>query len=198
MNNKNDWKTFINRLSKMSVSIIIIAIIFTLFIGENVKAKELNEYNVGNVVVTEIKGTFDLIKELEKIKLLEEEAKNYRMVTPKEFEILCKATESEATGEGYEGKIRVAMTILNRVDSNEFPNSIYDVVFQKNAFSVISDGRYYSVSVTDETIDAVNDALKGKFEYDALWFNTKNCTSSYPARIGRDLIETFGNHTFYR
>ncbi len=82
-----------------------------------------------------------------------------------DYNILCRIVQAEAGGEDMLGKQMVADVIINRVDSEKFPNTIEGVVFQgeggKTQFSPISDGRYYTVNVTDETKNAVNNAISG-------------------------------------
>ena len=45
---------------------------------------------------------------------------------------LSRIIEAEASGESFSGKIAVGNCVLNRVKSSEFPNTIYDVIFDKN------------------------------------------------------------------
>ena len=56
---------------------------------------------------------------------------------------------------------KVANVILNRVRSSKFPDTIRDVVFAARQFSPVSDGRYYTVQVSEKTVEAVEQALKG-------------------------------------
>ena len=98
-----------------------------------------------------------------------------------EYAILCRIVEAEVTGTAsdlasvkhcseqdiIECKANVARVIINRVLSSEFPNSVEGVVFQKRQFSPISDGRYYRVSVTDDTKAAVDYALNRNSPVDA-------------------------------
>ena len=55
---------------------------------------------------------------------------------------LHKIAMAEAEGEGVEGKAHVMMVVLNRVADDRFPDTIHDVIFQKNQFTPISNGRY--------------------------------------------------------
>ena len=56
-----------------------------------------------------------------------------------------------------------------------FPDSIYDVVFQyaggSAQFSPVADGRIYSVEITEDTIQAVDQAWKGRIIPRALSFH---------------------------
>ena len=68
--------------------------------------------------------------------------------------------------EDEEGKLLVANVILNRVSNEAFPDTVKEVVFQcengVSQFSPISDGRYYEVIVSKETIHAVSRAIRGE------------------------------------
>ena len=82
-------------------------------------------------------------------------------LTQNAYEVLCRIVQAEAGGEDSLGKRMVADVIINRVESPKFPNSVEGVVFQGTQFSPIRDGRYYSVTVTQETRAAVDKALVG-------------------------------------
>ena len=65
-------------------------------------------------------------------------------VTERERSILERIVEAEATDKDMKSKILVANVILNRVRSDEFPDSIEAVVFQRENGNVqfFSDGRW--------------------------------------------------------
>lgn len=52
--------------------------------------------------------------------------------------LLCKIAMAEAESEGVKGKALVMLVVLNRVWSNEFPDTIEEVIFQKNQFSPVA------------------------------------------------------------
>ena len=85
-------------------------------------------------------------------------------VTDKEYEILCRIVEAEATGGTVEQKKNVVSCVLARLDSGNWASTIEGVVFQRTGgtyqFTPIADGRYYSVKITDETKQAVDDVLQ--------------------------------------
>lgn len=78
--------------------------------------------------------------------------------------ILERIVEAEAGDQGFTGKVYVANVILNRVVSPKFAyaKTVKDVVFAHNGskyqFSPISNGRYYTVTVSEETRQAVRQA----------------------------------------
>ena len=90
--------------------------------------------------------------------------RNYIMdITMQDYENMLRIVEAEAGGEDRTGKVLVANVIINRVEDDDFPDSITDVIFQQDngicQFSPIRDGRFYTGSVSDETIEAVDAAL---------------------------------------
>lgn len=98
----------------------------------------------------------------------------YRIeISNEERAVLERITEAEVTGGTGKGhgitdqqmlecKIRVAQVIIARLESQGygFPNTISGVVFQKKQFSPIGDKRYWKVTVTDLTRQAVELALR--------------------------------------
>ncbi len=89
-----------------------------------------------------------------------------------ELELLACCTYAEAGNQGYEGMRKVAAVILNRVNSEAFPDTITEVILQKNQFEVVSNGRIYELGPTDECYDAVRDELLERSDTDILFFRT--------------------------
>ena len=127
-----------------------------------------------------------------------------KIVVPKkpseeEIEIFERIVEAEVGGTNYEGKLAVANVILNRVQSSRFPNTLKEVVFANRQFSPISDGRYYTVTVSETTKQVVQDALNGSrmIGEDAYYF----CTPTAPGKgwFETDLrkIDYIAPHNFY-
>lgn len=120
-------------------------------------------------------------------------------LTEEEIEIFERIVEAEVGGTNYEGKLAVANVILNRVQSSRFPNTLKEVVFANRQFSPISDGRYYTVTVTETTKQVVQDALNGSriIDEEALYF----CTPTAPGKgwFETDLrkIDYIAPHNFY-
>lgn len=112
--------------------------------------------------------------------------------------VLCKIVEAEAGGEGYEGQLLVAEVILNRVQSNLFPNDIRGVVFQKNQFSPIMDGRYWDITPSASTVQAVREAIDNgvrKENVSLLFFQNIHCSGWINSN--RPFAFTYRNHNFY-
>ena len=59
-------------------------------------------------------------------------------LTQSDINLLAKLVSAESRGEPFEGKVAVASVVLNRVIDSSFPNTVSEVIFQKNAFSIFS------------------------------------------------------------
>lgn len=122
-----------------------------------------------------------------------------------DYESLLRIVEAEASGEDEEGKLLVANVVLNRVKSSEFPNTVSEVVLQKSQgvtqFSPVASGRYYYVTISQETIDAVERALMGEdISQGALYFAArKKADSNRMKWFDKNLTFLFqhGGHEFF-
>ena len=81
-------------------------------------------------------------------------------ITNEELLLLSKLVTGEARGESYEGQVAVAAVVINRVKDPRFPNTIKDVIYQKNAFSVVKDGSI-NMQPTESAYTAAQEALYG-------------------------------------
>lgn len=123
-----------------------------------------------------------------------------------DLDILFRIVEAEAGCEDEDGKLLVANVVLNRVKDEHFPETIQEVVFQKEKgvtqFSPISDGRYYSVQISEETVKAVKRALAGEDLSDgALYFAARKYADSDKMKWFDDnLVFLFchGGHEFFK
>ena len=126
-------------------------------------------------------------------------------ISPQDYENMLRIVEAEAGGEDRTGKILVANVIINRVKDESFPDSVTEVIFEQTngvcQFSPIRDGRFYSVSVSEETIEAVQAALCGEdCSKGALYFMARKAADTDKAAwFDRNLTKLFvyGGHEFF-
>lgn len=125
---------------------------------------------------------------------------------PSELEVLYRIVEAEAGAEDEEGKLLVANVVINRVNNDKFPDTISGVVFQREKgvtqFSPVSNGRYYCVEISEETIKAVERALRGEdISGGALYFAARKYADSERMKwFDENLTFLFehGGHEFFR
>lgn len=125
----------------------------------------------------------------------EKGSKEVISITNDELYLLSKLVSSEARGESYEGQVAVAAVVINRVLDSRFPNNIKDVIYQKNAFSVVNNGEIYK-NPTDSAYKAAREALYGKDPTSgAIYFwNPEIATCSWIKTL--DPYKRIGNHVF--
>lgn len=105
----------------------------------------------------------DVIEKEEDNNIIEEEDVDDKpKYSEDEIYELAKIVMAEAEGESLKCKEYVAQTILNRVNSNKFPNTIHGVIFDGHQFSPTFDGRWEKVEPNQECYDAVNTVLNAE------------------------------------
>lgn len=93
------------------------------------------------------------------------------ILSQKDIELIALVTMAEAEGECEEGKRLVIDTILNRMDSKHFPNTIRQVIYQPNQFSSIWNGRVDRCEVREDICQLVREELKARRNNDVIFFN---------------------------
>ncbi|MEX2104873.1 MAG: cell wall hydrolase [Bacilli bacterium] len=119
--------------------------------------------------------------------------------TKQDYQWLAIIIEAEAEDEPYEGKLAVGSVVMNRVKSDNFPDDIQDVIFQKTKvyqFTPVANGRIYRVKPSEDSYKAATEALKGEDPTDgALYFyNPKIAKSDWIRK--REIIVVIGQHNF--
>ena len=129
------------------------------------------------------------------IKSLKQNKKEVINITNEDLLLLSKLVTGEARGESYEGQVAVAAVVINRVKDPRFPNSIKDVIYQKNAFSVVNDGSI-NMEPTESAYNAAIEALYGKDPTDkaVFFWNPDIATCKWIKTLNPYL--KIGNHVF--
>ncbi|MBM4763573.1 cell wall hydrolase [Bacillus sp. B15-48] len=114
----------------------------------------------------------------------------------KELKLLARLVHAEAKGEPFEGKVAVAKVVLNRMEHEQFPDTIEEVIYQKNAFEPVQNGSIQEPA-NEEARQAVKEAIKADEEEhdDILYFyNPDTATSNWI--FSRQVVKKIGNHSF--
>lgn len=120
---------------------------------------------------------------------------NTNGVTSSELYLLAKTIYAEGRGEPYTGQVAIGAVVLNRVRSSAFPNSISGVVYQKHAFTAVSDGQI-NLTPNETAMKAARDALNGWDPTGGAlyYYNPAVATSSWI--FDRQTITVIGKHVF--
>ena len=88
-----------------------------------------------------------------------------------DIELIALVTMGEAEGECEEGKRLVIDTILNRVDYDlYFPNTVREVIYQRNQFECVTNGRLNRCYVDEYFCQLVREELEYRTNYDVMYF----------------------------
>ncbi|MBR4292978.1 MAG: cell wall hydrolase [Clostridia bacterium] len=113
---------------------------------------------------------------------------------------LSRIISSESEGEILKGKLAVGSVVLNRVDSETFPDSIYGVIFDNKygvQFTPTANGRIYR-DPTPESVIAAKMTLEGyRVSSDILYFIYEAIAENLWTVYNCDYQFTIGCHDFY-
>ena len=139
--------------------------------------------------------TFKALGMNDSVKVLENDKTGNSNYTSSDLYLLAKCIYAEARGESYTGQVAVGAVILNRVASSQFPNTISGVIYQKNAFTAVSDGQI-NLEPDKKAMNAASDAMNG-------WDPTYGCIYYYNPAVAtsswifsRQTVTTIGKHVF--
>lgn len=93
----------------------------------------------------------------------------------KESYLLARIAMAEAEGCNIQTKTLIIMCVLNRVWSDEFPDTIEEVIFQENQFSPIDNGRWDRVEPNEDCYEAVKVVMEAKYDYSGGATYFENC-----------------------
>ena len=96
-------------------------------------------------------------------------------LSDEDIDLIALVTMAEAEGETERGKRLVISTILNRMDSEYFPDTAEEVIYQTNAFTSMWNGRIDRCYVTDDMRQLVLDELRNRTDDYVIYF----CAGEY-------------------
>jgi N-acetylmuramoyl-L-alanine amidase len=120
---------------------------------------------------------------------------NSQTISNEEKKLLARLVHAEAKGEPYVGKVAVAEVVLNRVEHKQFPDTIEEVIFERNAFEPVQNNSIHETA-DNEAFKAVQEALsdQGNDDGSLFFYNPDTATSDWIRT--RKVIKTIGNHAF--
>ena len=121
--------------------------------------------------------------------------------TAEELYWLSRIISAESRGEPLLGKLAVGSVVMNRVASSEFPDTIYDVIFDTKwgvQFQPVSNGTIYD-EPTEESVLAAKMVLEGaRVAGESLYFLAPTLTNNHWIIENREYVTTIGVHWFFK
>jgi N-acetylmuramoyl-L-alanine amidase len=163
------------------------------------KSVPLNQKIDENYLDTNIEDTSQSSEKHNEVLEVFNHATQQLYITGEDIDLMAKLVSAESIGEPYTGKIAVASVVLNRTIDPHFPNTIKEVIFQKNAFSCVKNNKI-NANANQDCYNAVYDAIKGADPTnDALFFyNPTIATSNWMKETHKINQTIIGHHTFFK
>lgn len=117
----------------------------------------------------------------------------YDVFTEEELDFLFRVVQAEVGDEEstFEQKINVARVIFNRLEHENFPNTLNEVLTQENQFTVVANKKYKKIEVSGEIVLACEYAYQIESRSELLFFDCNN-TLKY------EFVMNDGIHNFYK
>lgn len=168
-------KKFYGITVAMSITVLSVSGLLTLgktvsknFLKEQIVLEKQTESNTPNICIS-----IDTVVEVKEFDCVEtQETETTERFTEKEKYMLAKIAMAEAEGCRIKAKELVIRTVLSRIESDMFPNTVEEVIFQKNQFTPISDGRWNKVEPNEECWQALENVLSSSESKDILFFES--------------------------
>ncbi len=156
-----------------------------------------NDTNINNL--TAVNNIVNNIIWPGQVLVIPQEKKKGAPISDEDLKLLARLIHAEARGESLEGKIAVGAVVLNRVNSPHFPDTVAEVIFQKNTyvyqFSPVGDGTI-NLEPDGPAMEAAHMAVSGLDPTGgALYFyNPEIADDSWIKTL--PVIKRIGNHIF--
>ena len=108
-------------------------------------------------------------------------------LTKEEIDLLAKIVWLESRGEPEVGQEAVVEVIFNRIASDKYPDTLYDVLSQKNPVQFCSWKSRDSAMPTEKEYRSIENVLNGNTNIlrdDTLYFSTEPLTPRLDVKIG--------------
>lgn len=111
-------------------------------------------------------------------------------MSEEDISLIALLTMAEAENQPEEGKRVVIDTVLNRMDSEHFPDTVHGVIYQPSHFSSMWNGRVNRVSATEECKQLVREELISRRDSEVVFF-----TAGHYSKYGKPKYK-IGDHYF--
>lgn len=170
--------------------IFLLSIMLTFFVSPTQAKIQRPMYEIPKPMITLEKPVEEITEPEPKPTPVPEEPEKVFDISEEEIELLAIVTMAEAEGEPELGQRLVIDTVLNRKDSPYFPDTVYDVIWQKNQFTSMWNGRADHCYVKEDIVQLIEEELVCRTDSDVVFFRTGHYSS-----YGTPLFQV-GNHYF--
>ena len=161
----------------MKITLVLALILFLIIPNDDIKLKELDTIELKRDRIVSVTKKPEI----------------------KDIECLAKNIYGEARGEPLKGQLAVAAVTLNRVNSEHYPDTICEVVYQYRQFSWTLKPLFIKEKEAwDRSMKLAKDILHDKIKLEdtrLTHFHTKTIRPRWSLAMSKK--EVIGNHVFY-
>ena len=181
-------------MARVLISVLVTAIVAAIMSNNPVGDSEIETMEIGTYETSAVESPIDIYETTEETvetsaEIIEttveeiNEPEEYP-ISQADIELIALVTMGEAEGEGEYEKRLVIDTILNRMDSEYWPDTVSEVVWQPGQFDVMWNGRLDRCYVRDDICQLVKEELISRTNYDVVFFRT-----DYFSTYGKPLFQ---------
>lgn len=154
-------KRKMEKLIKDLIGGMVLALMFGISLGAVIICKDESralKHKVGQAVIEVGSMQETQEEELQRLEKLEEQQANAEENNRRyaaELEVLAKCVEAEAGNQDIDVKRAVVSVILNRVDDDDWPDTISEVIADPYEFATYWNGRMDEVTPSTSTYEAI-------------------------------------------
>lgn len=138
-------------------------------------------------------GFYEFLDEIEPIEPKEERILPHYILTDEDAELLLRIGVLEGGCDGVDGIANVMQVVLNRFESDAFPNTIEGVLYQDHQFTTAS--RLATANITPEAYAALDCVIFGDYlENECYYFESMD---GLAFASWADYSFSYGGHDFY-
>ena len=144
-------------------------------------------YETRNDIMPTFMTAKESVRTVDPVTLAYEQPKT--TLSQSEIELIARITMAEAEGESEMGQRLVIDTILNRVEHEKFPDTVYDVIHQKNQFSVVGSERLKRCYAKESIVALVKEELANRTNSEVVFFR-----GGHYGKYGTPLFQVGGHY----
>lgn len=170
----------------------------TLMVGEAAVIQNINQVPPPEEIKTEYVVTQPITPLVEPVVTIHYETiehdRDVELYSEKDAKEIMGTAMLESQSEGEDGMWFTMSVIVNRVGDPDWPDNVHDVVYQRYAFSAVTEERMRDVEISEECMRAFARIQTGDVCPQIIGFETK---ASEELDKYFDLAFVYRNHKFY-
>lgn len=156
---KTENRIYYRTLNCIVLGAILVLLVITCLLLNNKRQKELEEKQQIQQMITQA----ELTEAAHEVQQVQEPMPDVIEPMPDEYyealELLAHLIYSEVGNEGEESMWYAGSVVINRIQHHEYPDNMYDVVYQKGQYEVTWNGGLYKETPSDIAYEVAAELL---------------------------------------